>query len=51
MGNSIRASEKYSSSTEDDKIFLDLDPEDLPDMAASCSIFTVVVPCSFNGLS
>lgn len=51
MGNSIRASEKRSSSTKDDKIFLDLDPEVLPAMAASCNIFTVVVPRSFNGLS
>lgn len=45
------ASGKGSSCTQDDKIFLDLDPEVSPAMAASCSIFTVVVPCSFNGLS
>lgn len=50
-GSSIPASAKGSSCTQDDKIFLDLDPEVSPAMAASCNIFTVVVPCSFNGLS
>lgn len=50
-GNSIHVSEKRGSSTQDDKIFLDVDPEVLPATAASRNIFTVVVPCSFNGLS
>lgn len=51
VGNSMGGSERSGSSTQDDKILLDVDPEVLPAMAASCNIFTVVVPCSFNGLS
>lgn len=43
--------QRAASCTQDDKIFLDLDPEVPPAMAASCNIFNVVVPCSFNGLS